>query len=326
MSATVQNIEITPDDVGVRLDRYLRKKFPQLTQGWIEMKLRKGDIRLDGKRIKANERLAAGQTIKLPPLPADDKPPLVPRAATAAEIKQIKSYVIYEDDELIVLNKPAGLAVQGGSKITTHVDALSAALVPPGAEIPKLGHRLDKDTSGVLVMAKSAKVARWLTYAFQQRDVKKYYLAITEQVPEPRQGRITAPLTKKPVLQDGEMVVVDEANGKTALTDYAVLDTTGKKFALVALWPRTGRTHQLRVHLTCVGAPIVGDDRYNRNEPVAEDIPDNLYLHAYKLEIEHPKGKLLTFTAPLPPHFLSAMDTLGLAFDTAADPFEALTK
>jgi 23S rRNA pseudouridine955/2504/2580 synthase len=268
----------------------------------------------------AGDRLVEGAALTLPPLPAiDAPPPQIAPPVNSKLAKQIKAAVIAETPEYIVLNKPAGIASQGGSRVVWSIDNLAASLVPEGDASPKLVHRLDKDTSGVMMLAKTAMAARKLGELFRSRDMRKCYLAITVGVPEKREGRFVQRLAKLPTPHGGEMVQVD-VKGQSAVTDYIVLDTLGKRYALVALWPRTGRTHQLRVHLAHNGTHILGDEKYGLGTP-PDRLPDGLMLHALRLSWPGLKKPLM---APIPPDFAKAMEILGLSFTAGNDPFEGM--
>lgn len=304
----------------MRLDRYVRNQYKGITQGWIEKALRKGQIRLDGKKTRANVRVVQGQKITLPEMPDLEAPrprKIIPADHKLAKI--IRAAVIKENDDWIALNKPAGIASQGGSKVTWSIDQLAAVLVEPDADAPKLVHRLDKDTSGLMLLAKTAASARKLAMAFKSRDMRKCYLAITVGVPEKPEGRFTQKLLKKSVPNGGEMMQVDK-NGQTAITDYVVVDTLGKRYALVALWPHTGRTHQLRVHLAHHGTPIVGDPKYGGVIENPDLLPEQLHLHAWQLSWPELKKPLV---ATPPESFQKSMEILGLNFPSQ-DPFAAL--
>ena len=293
----------------MRLDRYVRVHYKGVTQGWIEKALRKGLIRLDGRKTRANIRVVQGQKLTLPTLPDLDAP--APKKVISPDhklAKAMRAAVITETDQWIALNKPVGIASQGGSKVVWSIDLLAAALVEPNAETtPKLVHRLDKDTSGVMLLAKTAAAARRLGDAFKSREMRKCYLAITVGVPDNSHGKFTQRLLKKPTPQGGEMMQVDP-KGQSAITDYAVVDTLGKKYALVALWPRTGRTHQLRVHLAHHGTPILGDPKYGDGLPPEDNLRDELHLHAWRLQWPEIKKPIV---AKLPDEFAKSMDILG---------------
>ncbi|PWE16670.1 RluA family pseudouridine synthase [Marinicauda salina] len=314
----VQTIEVKPDEADVRLDRWFRRRFPHVPHGMVAKLLRKGQIRVDGSRAKGDRRLKPGETIRVPPLPDPDAvketPPLSREDADFA-----RSLVIYEDDELIALNKPAGLAVQGGSKITRHVDRLLDAF-GRGDERPRLVHRLDKDTSGVLVVAKTAASAARLSKLFQGRALKKTYWAVVLGTLIPKAGEISGFLKKDVAGGEGDReIMVAAAHGEDAarhaVTRYAVADEAGQRASWVVLRPETGRTHQLRVHMAAAGRAILGDRKYTCDVPVPEGLPEALHLHARKLEIPR-KGKApLVIEADLPDHMKETFATLGFNED-----------
>ena len=350
----VQNIEIETDDADQRIDRWLRKRFPQLSQGRIEKMLRKGELRVDGGRAKSSTRLEVGQVVRVPPMPDETPEYLARREAERAEqrariapgdAKMIREAVIYRDDQLIVLNKPAGLPVQGGSgQSDRHVDGLTEALKFDLEERPKLVHRLDRDTSGVLVLARTPGAARALTASFRHRNTRKIYWAVTSGVPDPEQGAIRWGLVKAPgrggggegekmrLVHPDEVAVTEGA--KRALTEYQVFEAVGTRAAWVALSPITGRTHQLRAHMDALGTPVVGDCKYGGSGLTNEGdglgaqlggiISRKLHLHARSLTIEHPTTKrMLTVAAPLPEHMQRTWDTFGWKVENApADPFD----
>ena len=341
----VQTLTIGPEDSDQRLDRWLRRVFPHISQVQVEKICRKGEIRVDGGRVKASTRLEAGQTVRIPPLP---EPGQVKKQAktniTAADAKMIQACVIYRDDHIIALNKPAGLPVQGGSKQTRHVDSLSEALRFDYDERPRLVHRLDKDTSGVLVLARTRAAAAGLTAAFRHRETRKIYWAVVAGVPTPRMGTVKFGLVKAPGHGsggEGEKMIcihpaeVDKTEGaKRATTDYAVLDTAAKRCAWLALVPITGRTHQLRAHMAEMGHPIIGDGKYGGSgqenlgdgwgAQLGGDISRKMHLHARSLRFEHPVSKaILNLTAPLPDHMKRTWATFQWnESDVLADPFE----
>lgn len=305
----------------MRADRFIRQQFKGVTQGWIEKAIRKGEIRADNKKLKAaGDRLIEGQTLTLPPLPELDAPaPQIAPTVNPKLAKTIKQSVIVETADYIALNKPHGIASQGGSKVIWSIDRLGAALVPEGTDAPKLVHRLDKDTSGLMLLAKTAAAARKLGDVFKSREMRKCYLAITIGVPVNVEGRFVQRLIKKPTPHGGEMVQVDP-QGQSAVTDYVVLDTLGKRYALLALWPRTGRTHQLRVHLAHNGTPIAGDHKYGSGTP-EDKLPDRLYLHALRLSWPEQKKPLIALPDA---EFTTALGILGLNFSSTHDPFADL--
>ncbi|MEM1100570.1 MAG: RluA family pseudouridine synthase [Pseudomonadota bacterium] len=341
----VQTIEIEAGDAGQRLDRFLKRAFPQLGQGRIEKMCRKGELRLDGGRVKASTRVEAGQTLRVPPLPDPEAPKPAP-SVPERDAEMIRAAVIYRDDHIIALNKPPGLPVQGGSKLTRHVDGMGAALRFGLDENPRLVHRLDKDTSGVLIMARSRAVAAGLTEAFRHRATRKIYWAAVAGVPTPRAGTIKYGLVKAPghgTGGEGEKMhvvhpdAVDETPGaQRAVTDFTVIEALGTRACWMALVPVTGRTHQLRAHIAALGHPIVGDGKYGGSGQ--ENLGDGwgaglggafskkLHLHARSLTLEHPvTGAELHLTAPLPEHMARTWAELGWdPAEAAIDPFEDL--
>lgn len=304
---------ISKDDHDQRLDRWLKKAFPAMGFGQVQKLIRTGQIRINGSRAKADSRLSEGDELRLPPILANaDKPK--PPSFNKADRDFIKSLILFEDAHIIALNKPPGLAVQGGSKTRRHIDGMMESMAKNGVR-PRLVHRLDKDTSGVLMLAKTAEAARELTHAFQSHGVEKTYWAITAPVPPQSSGTIDARLDKSPARKDGgEMMVHDPDNGKKAVTNFEVIDRAGKTCAFVAFYPRTGRTHQIRVHAALIGAPLLGDRKYNP-DPLPFDYPDmykGLHLHARSLSFTHPATKReMSVTAPLPDAFLKSWKSLG---------------
>jgi 23S rRNA pseudouridine955/2504/2580 synthase len=305
---------------------------------------RTGQLRVDGGRVKAAHRLEAGMVVRVPPLPDTPAPAPVPKAGVAqSDAEMIQAAVLWQDDHIIALNKPPGLPSQGGSGLgDRHVDALAEALKFGRAEKPSLVHRLDKDTSGVLLLARSARIARRLSEAFRARNTRKIYWAVVAGVPKPRMGTIRYGLVKAPgggrgegekmrCIHPGEIDSVEGA--KRATTDYAVLEALGSRAAWVALVPITGRTHQLRAHMAEVGHPIVGDGKYGGSgqenlgdgwgAQLGGDISRKLHLHARSISFEHPITKAqVTITAPLPDHMARTWQTLGWSErDVPADPF-----
>jgi 23S rRNA pseudouridine955/2504/2580 synthase len=319
----VETLTIAPEDADTRLDRWFRKHYPALGHGRLEKLLRTGQVRVDGKRVKANHRLEAGQAIRVPPLGDLDSPPppkTAPRPKADPKLEaMLRDAVLYRDDEVLAINKPAGLAVQGGTGTTVHVDALLDALTFEAKERPRLVHRLDKDTSGVLLLARTAAAARWLTAAFRAKDAEKLYWAITAGIPKPREGRIDLPIAKLPGRR-GEKMDIDEEEGKRSITDFMVVEAVGKQAAFVAMRPVTGRTHQLRVHMQAIGTPIQGDGKYGGQAALlaGDGLSRKLHLHARQITLKRPNGKLLTITAPLPPHMAQSW-----AFFSFSEPLES---
>lgn len=341
----VQTLTVAQGDGEQRLDRWFRRQFPHIPQGRIEKMCRKGEIRIDGARAKPATRIAAGQQVRIPPLPDTEAPEPQHRPRISdADAAMMRAAVLYRDDHLIVLNKPPGIATQGGSGQTRHIDGLAEALCFDLDDKPRLVHRLDRDTSGVLLLARTRSAADALTRAFRARDTRKIYWAATAGVPSPRMGTIRFGLVKAGGHgKDGEGEKmrtlppdeVDQTEGaKHAVTDYAVLSALGSRTAWVAMVPITGRTHQLRAHMAALGHPVVGDGKYGGSgqenlgdgwgAQLGGEISRKLHLHARSITMTHPvTGKRMTFTAPLPDHMQRTWDQLEWrAADVPADPFE----
>jgi 23S rRNA pseudouridine955/2504/2580 synthase len=322
----VQTISVAAGDGEIRLDRWFRRHFPSLAHSRLEKLLRTGQIRVDGRRARAGDRLAPGQLIRVPPLGDLSVAPL-PRLAlpTKRDVAMLQSAVLHMDDDLIVINKPPGLAVQGGTKTARHLDALLDALRFDARERPRLVHRLDRDTSGVLVLARSAAAATKLAAAFRGRAARKIYWAAVVGLPKPRQGRIDQPLVKLPG-PAGERVAPDEEEGKRAVTYYRTLSHAGDKIAWLALEPVTGRTHQLRAHCLALGTPILGDGKYGGVAAHPSGVPNarRLHLHARALALPHPKGGTLVVVAPLPAHMKETWKFFGFDEAEERDPFAGL--
>ncbi|ANK83115.1 MAG: RNA pseudouridine synthase [Rhizobiales bacterium NRL2] len=308
----VRQERVKRDEDGMRLDRWFRARFPEVTQGRLQKMLRKGEIRLDGGRVKADQRVASGQTVRVPPL--GDAPPSAPKdrdgGVSEADRKAVMAMVIYRDPEVIVLNKPAGLAVQGGTRVGRHVDAMLPALQFDAGEPPRLVHRLDKDTSGVLVLARTRQAAQWLTRAFRDRDTEKTYWAITVGVPRPRRGEIDLRLSKEGGPR-GERVEPVPEGGQRAISHFTVIDEAGTRAAWLAMRPVTGRTHQLRVHAAAIGCPVIGDGKYGGEKAHPGGFAPTLHLHARRIVLARPDGRKLDVTADPPKAFLEGLDLLG---------------
>ena len=319
---------VADDDGDIRLDRWFRRQYPALTQGVLQKMCRTGQVRVDGHRVETSTRLAAGQSVRVPPLPAPI--PAAERAARqvvhvdAAMRRELEGRVLYRDSHLLLIDKPAGLAVQGGPGITEHLDGMLDALRFE-ADRPRLVHRLDRDTSGVMVLARTATAAAKLSAAFRSRDAEKTYWAVVAGRPVPVEGRIDLPL-KRETSPRGEKTVTaarDDPDGSRAVTDYRTLDNAAQKLAWLELQPRTGRTHQLRVHCVALDAPILGDEKYHRPDQnnafsaFIHGLPDQLHLHARHLRLPHPAGGWVEAEADLPPHMRETFDTLGFAADPA---------
>ena len=316
MSKEVRQFTVSDDDDGIRLDRWFKRNLPQIGFGTVSKWARTGQIRVDGGRVKPDDRLAAGQVLRVPPGGEQaGRKPKPKRELTAEEIAEAEAMVIERTKSAIVLNKPPGLATQGGSKTFRHVDGLLDAYAPDEDEPrPRLVHRLDKDTSGVLLVARTPGAAASYSKRFSGRSAKKIYWALVVGVPDVREGTIDAPLAKQPGT-GGEKMHVDMENGQAARTRYRVVDAAGKKASWIELEPLTGRTHQLRVHLAAIGHPILGDGKYGGQDAfITGSVSRKMHLHARRLIIAEPDGGRLDVTAELPEHFAASMEQLG--FDT----------
>ncbi len=314
----VETVDVAPVEADQRLDRWFKRRYPQVTQGHLQKLLRTGQVRIDGKRAKANQRLSAGQTVRVPPLPGSAPPPPEPRPVDARAAEALRERVLHRDDDVLVIDKPAGLAVQGGTRTETHLDAMLDALRFGADERPRLVHRLDKDTSGVLLLARNAKAAAFLTRAFRSKDARKLYWALVAGVPDPPEGEIRLRLAKHGG-KGGERVVPVEEGGQAAVTRLRVLEAAAKTAAWLALEPLTGRTHQLRVHMAAAGHPIVGDGKYGGSAAFLPggNIDRRMHLHARRILVPHPAGGTLDVTADLPEHMASTWRFFG--FEAASD-------
>ena len=320
----VATLEIAPEDGAQRLDRWFKRHYPALGHGRLEKLLRTGQIRVNGKRARAGTRLEAGDRVRVPPLPdqKESRTPRRPAPLADADADMVRSAVIYRDAEMIALNKPPGLPVQGGSRVARHLDGMLDALRFDAAEAPRLVHRLDRDTSGVLLLARHAAAARALTAHFRSRELQKLYWALVVGLPKPAQGRIDAPLAKRQV-GAGERVVATAEGGQRAVTDYTLIEAAGRRLSWLALMPRTGRTHQLRAHTASVlGHPVVGDGKYGGEAAFPAGFEPRLHLHARALALPRPGRKPpLVLSAPLPPHMAAAWRFLGFDPEPADDHF-----
>lgn len=313
----VQTVAVTADENGMRVDRFLEARFPGLSFSHIQRIIRKGELRVDGRRADSKDRLETGQSVRIPPLKLD-----APKAGGAlSEAAQktrdaLKAMTLFEDEDVMVLNKPAGLAVQGGSGTTRHVDQMLEVLRDARGQRPRLVHRLDKETSGCLLVAKTRFAASALAKSFRSRSARKIYWALVAGVPKPKQGRISTYLAKEEMEDDSIMRVAahGEEGAMHAVTYYAVVETSASKLAWVSLKPVTGRTHQLRAHMAHIEHPIVGDPKYFsiENWELPGGLQNRLHLLARRIVIPHPRGGVIDATAPLPPHMLQSWNLLGL--------------
>ena len=320
--ATLQTV--AEDDNDIRIDRWFKRHYPSVPFSRLSKAFRKGEVRLDGSRVKGNERIEAGQEIRVPPLgdgamQVRAKEP--PKTLDSETIALVRSWVLHMDDDVIVLNKPAGLATQGGTGITKHLDGMLSALQYDRPSKPKLVHRLDKDTSGVLLLGRSSNAAAYLAKAFQTNATDKRYWALVSGVPKEYQGRIKLLMDKVQGPHGDKMRVTE--TGKKSLTDYAMVDRAAMAASWLALKPHTGRTHQLRLHCAEMGHPIIGDGKYGGDLAyLTGSISKKLHLHAQSIHFPHPKGGVMDVRAPLPPHMRESFETLGFDIEEYEDPFE----
>lgn len=318
--AEVESFTVAEDDDGIRLDRWFRRHRPEISFTTVAKWARTGQLRLDGRRASPGDRIEAGQQIRIPPLEAPSEPERRARpqreTLTADEVEFVRSLVIFESASAFVLDKPPGLATQGGTKTRDHLDRLLDGLPHERGNRPKLVHRLDKDTSGALLVARSARAASFFSRAFSGRTARKIYWALVVGVPSADEGLIDAPLAKQPGT-GGEKMQIDEENGVPAKTRWRIIDRAGNRAAWVELQPLTGRTHQLRAHMAAFGHPILGDGKYGGQDAfLTGGLSRKLHLHARRLRIDSPDGGAIDVTADLPAHFRQSLETLG--FELAA--------
>lgn len=326
MMAGVSKEYVKDNEADWRIDKWFNVHFPGLGYGRLSKILRKGEVRVNGKRVKANFRLESGMEIRLPPLGKEErvqsvKPVKRKRSVSDDDAELMRSMVIYQDNSVIVINKLPGLAVQGGTNTVKHIDGMIEALQGNKEEKPRLVHRIDKDTSGVLVLARTAIAAKKLTESFKKRHTDKIYWALVKGRPSQTEGVIQAPLDKEPGSR-GERMTVSE-NGKRAVTDFKVMDSASGTVTWMAFKPITGRTHQIRVHATVLGTPIIGDGKYGAKDAFIDGpISKKLHLHARSIEVDHPDGGVLSVKASLPHHMAESWDMFGFDPDDSSNPFE----
>jgi 23S rRNA pseudouridine955/2504/2580 synthase len=325
--AGVEQIEVSADEAGMRLDRWFKTHYPGLGFGRLQKLLRSGQVRVDGGRVKTETRLEKGQVVRVPPLEVDRN---TPEPANARGLRNDDDHValsrilIHEDPKVYVFNKPTGLAVQGGSGVVRHVDSMLEAFRSKKGEKPRLVHRLDRDTSGALVVARTRLAASKLAEAFRGRDAKKTYWALVKGVPKQRSGKISTYLVKEQTPDGDRMRVAKhgEEGADHAVSYYRVVDQAGQNFSWLEMEPHTGRTHQLRVHAAYIGCPILGDPKYfeaDQNWEFPGGLQNRLHLHARRIVIPHPDGGKLDVTAPLPAHMRQSWNLLGFEEATAEE-------
>ncbi len=308
----VYYITVSEDEDGQRLDRFLQKHLKGTPIGLLQKLMRKGQIRVDSKRVKTNTRIVAGQAVRIPPL--ENKYENQKNKITEKDAEFIRSLVIYDKDGIVAINKPSGIATQGGTNINRHIDGLLPALTDDKGVVPRLVHRLDKDTSGVLLLARSSAMAKEMGKVFQGRSIRKIYWALTVPAPDLNQGEICAPLKKVGGPGNEKMAVVDDDDSQFALTLFDVIDRAHKQLAFVAFWPRTGRTHQIRVHANHMGCPILGDGKYGGHDAMLDGVDhvQRVHLHARSIEFKNPKTQKPVFiTAPLAGDIKTSWKDLG---------------
>jgi 23S rRNA pseudouridine955/2504/2580 synthase len=325
--AGVEQIEVGADEAGMRLDRWFKVHYPGLGFGHLQKLLRSGQVRIDGGRAKSDSRIEPGQMIRVPPLEVDRKGDGQITAKTMRgqdDFQVLSKMMLYEDPTVFVFNKPSGLAVQGGSGVNRHVDDMLEAFRNKKGEKPRLVHRLDRDTSGVLVVARTRLAAMKLAQAFKGRDAKKTYWALVKGIPKKREDRISTWMVKEQTFDGDRMRVAKhgEDGADHAVTNYRIIEQAAQSLTWLEMEPYTGRTHQLRVHAAHIGCPIIGDPKYfeaDTNWSFPGGIQNRLHLHARRIVIPHPNGGVIDVTAPMPPHMRQSWNLLGFDEQSAED-------
>lgn len=316
---------VANDEGDVRLDRWFKRHYPSLSHGQLEKMLRKGQVRVDGGRVKAGVRLQPGQQVRIPPMPEPNQSSQAPRwkkdkgkEPDPRLVQQLRDGVLYKDDDVLIINKPAGVAVQGGSGIDVHIDGALDALRFDAKDRPRLVHRLDKDTAGVLVLGRNSKSAAELTKAFRQRETEKLYWAVVIGRPSVPDGQIDAPVAKT-AGSKSERMEIDAEDGKAAITDFKVISSATDKVSWLDLRPRTGRTHQLRVHCAAIETPILGDGKYGGRTAFLADLPGakTLHLFARGIRLPRPGKPTIEVSAPLPAHMEETFSYFGFEISEA---------
>ncbi|MEO9615755.1 MAG: RluA family pseudouridine synthase [Nitratireductor sp.] len=326
--AGVEQITVESGEAGMRLDRWFKTHFPGLGFGQLQKLLRSGQIRVDGGRVKSDTRVEPGQVVRVPPLAVDRKgeAPLTQRTMRdRSDADLLSKMLLYEDPQVFVFDKPSGLAVQGGSGVSRHLDQMLEAWRSKKGEKPRLVHRLDRDTSGAVVVARTRLAAMRLAEAFRGRDAKKTYWALVKGVPRKREDRISSWLVKEQTPDGDRMRVArhGEAGADHAISHYRVIEQAGMTLSWLQMEPFTGRTHQLRVHAASIGCPIIGDPKYfeaDQNWELPGGIQNRLHLHARRIVIPHPRSGMIDVSAPLPPHMVQSFNLLGFDENEAPDP------
>ena len=327
----IETRNVDPDEAGIRLDRWFREHFPDLSFGHLQKLLRSGQVRVDGGRVKTNTRLESGQAVRIPPMGvAAGASPRRPNATNAPDKSGtpadfLRSITLHEDDQVFVFDKPAGLAVQGGSGLTRHVDEMLESLRDRKGQKPRLVHRLDRDTSGVLVVARTRLAASKLAASFRTRSTRKIYWSLVKGVPKPHQGRISTWLARGEGAESERMRVARHGDDDSthAVSLYSVVEQAGQRLAWLSMRPVTGRTHQLRAHAAHIGNPIIGDAKYfeaDKNWDFPGGMQNKLHLHARRIVMPHPAGGTIDVTAPLPLHMQQSWNLLGFDAAGASEP------